>query len=171
MKKSEMRVAIAKDVIKQLNAEAYEAKCGGYVEFDESMPVVGSVQKFVKKKTCTVCALGACFVSAVRKYNELNFEDLTDSYLEGGELGGEIKGHLARYFSDKQMALIETAFETSAYFAERGGKYLISEKETAKAVEFGASYTSDNRLKAIMNDNRLKAIMKNVIKNDGTFKP
>jgi len=151
-------VQIAEDVLAQLRARKYVATAGTYVDLNdafiegknywEDVPVVKSLQTFLKKhakkKSCHVCALGACFLANVERRNKVDLEDFYGRR--------DIEVNLAGIFSAEQMDEIETAFEGNT---SHGGSW--------DAVAFGNRYHDDTA--------RLRAIMRNIIKNDGEFIP
>lgn len=179
MKPEKQRVAVAKDVIKQLNDKFLIASEGTYFilrsEFEDVISVkdvkLDEVLKSAKEKgaTCSVCGIGACFASLVNiGDNVLASEAFNTFSLVGNE---DIKDHrmrplLRKVFPSEQLSLIECAFEMSSGFDDDDDIVSdddeLDEKKT-KAKKFGKRYKNDK--------NRLKAIMENIIKNKGTFKP
>ncbi|RJQ25016.1 hypothetical protein C4577_06435 [Candidatus Parcubacteria bacterium] len=173
MKKSEMAVAIAKDVLKWIPK---------YKDIGHSRYMQGDItclkdkedsqaQKHTKEivKNCGVCALGACFVSYINVFNKLKISDIIDDcggYFEGDPLTidlereGLIKDKLLKAFSQTQLDLIEAAFERDDLTIDWQDSTSSSMEE---AIEFGERY-NDSR-------ERLRAIMKNIIKNNGKFVP
>lgn len=79
MTKAEMRVAVAKDVIKQIEAKKYQAVCGQYISIGDAVSdffrgLLGlnpkaqkeQLQKYMPEltgQTCEVCAKGAAFLT------------------------------------------------------------------------------------------------------------
>lgn len=164
-------VAVAEDVLVSLKVmNIYRT---GYLTANSVGDVINSnkgskQQAQALKKHCTVCALGACFLSAVSISNRFNFKD--ELYLSGNGGGGslqlegsKITGRLQSVFTAHQMALIENAFEL-------GKGPLISQQEQDIDAELVyASKTFGRRYKN--SKDRLRAIMKNIVKNGGEFKP
>lgn len=143
------RVAIAWDVIGQVNGGHLRAKAGTFVHryrrFGEVKPV------------CEVCALGAVAVS-----------------LFNGEVGGGsgrmIRWALVEYFSVEQLALIESAFEgwdgsvaIDAYVDYSG--FQPHEVAAVEGVDFSLDGPADD------DRTRLLRIMWNIVRNRGTFVP
>lgn len=163
MTKTELRIAIAKDVIKSLRritpttgvyvGTKNDAKVQKIVELNK-----GDSKKIAEKvkSYCEVCALGACFISAVAVDNKWDFEeeDITDSYTDT-----QLSMRLSKIFTPSQMGLIEAAFEC----CNRGVFSNILDKRYDAAVAFGEQYKTPR--------SRLKAIMENIIENDGIFNP
>lgn len=166
--RQEMRITIAKDVLAQLDAKKIVATPGTWVD-DSNL---GSLSDYVYEETadsdapidaceftegitkCRCCALGSIFisltkVSRVLLSGSLHAEDVFD-HLPSSPL--------TRYFSVKQLELIEQAFEglEGAYIADG-----FQNEEDCMTFY----YTYPNAKK------RLQAIMKNIVKNKGTFVP
>lgn len=161
------RVAIAKDVIKQIKKGCYYPKESDYINFSEDFDLSEkTLKKDIKKnfrliKECEVCALGSVILSCTRFTNELTFSDL----LEGDDR--EFK-KILEIFDAKQLSLIEHAFEGFHY--DRDGVFagkafdwdvILTKSEIKKTKLFHDSYSDS--------DDRLIAIMENIIKNDGEF--
>jgi hypothetical protein len=172
-------VAIAKDVLLQIkNLNVLQCI---YLEIEGQNPTVEcegeSLQKFLpellKDKKCSVCALGACFLSHVNLFN--NFDVSSELAQYGTEDTDGMFKLLTQSLGTKNMALIESAFELEDFVdghlcEELGGYfpagYIPREKKipfalVLAAVAFGAKHKDSSR--------RLAAIMRNVIKNDGEF--
>ncbi len=171
------RVAIAKDVILQLNAKKIRAVTGNYLELNgvtrkELDNNLGKdLRDFLnkRKKPCLACALGSCFVSLTKiednfklKEKHLVYESIDDD---------DFRPRLNRIFGKEQIDMIESAFEISimtnsgvsdnwAPYGERTEEY---EAKLNQAKKFGGRYRG--------NESRLIAIMQNIIKNKGEFKP
>ena len=160
------RVAIAKDVIADLRAKKLLARAGTYVNLNtsEDVAVPEDLQEALvcgAVKNCTVCALGAMFVCGVKAMNKAETEQ---AY---GMDDIDIKQYFEGIFSRDQLCLIETAFEQSIKYI---GDYDVEaqydeDKDNSPhpAVTFGRTYDLD--------EDRMIAIMKNIIANEGTFKP
>ncbi len=156
MSKKEMRIAIAEDLLKQLRKRKTMAVTQGiYCDvvdldtlcLDNNLNRGDSAQPHIDKiqGSCTVCALGGMLLSHIRLFNKVDIGQLT-------HVGGyDIKGYLLDYFSKTQLSLIEGVFERW-----HGG-------DKAAACAFARKYRGDKQ--------RLIAIMKNIVKNEGIFKP
>lgn len=153
--KAEKRVAIARDVIKQINGGKLEACTGAYVKLKQceeweyayeikSLIDVESQNPVTKRDTCNlrkncyVCAKAALFLTRIDKFNKITRNDLS------GYVGNNlIMNSLCGIFSREQLNSIERYFES--YFVP----------------------WSD-----IVDDNdRLLAICQNIVDHKGTFKP
>jgi len=155
--KAEQRVAIARDALAWIEAEALIPAQGGYVRFhmDHGLLNLPSDQQLrdAKLGPCRVCGIGAVFIAKAVRYNKVTVGDLNS---------GQYHRALKDTFSRQQMLLIETAFEqsdlTSPYSAETAKESLAVDR----AREFCTSDKTAVRLIAILN---------NIIANNGTFKP
>jgi hypothetical protein len=170
--KAEMRIAIAKDVIAQIKAKKYNPSQGSWVDvvgenhfhdwlFENASNCDVDVRNYTKNiKKCNVCALGSLFVSAVNKYNNVYGTYYTvsfDKVFDFKETNNN--SPLLRYFTINQIMLIEHTFE--------GGMGAICFDDGHRMVN--KSYTF--YYKYPDSKDRLLAIMKNIVENNGTFKP
>lgn len=178
--KSQMRVAIAKDVISQINSKKLiprpgvwicDPKMGGLDQhidnlIDKAMDdpkndtcnfTEFNARDFTKNvNRCEVCALGSIFVSSVNLYNGVHFENGDEALESFNDLS---LSPLSKYFSEESLALIECCFE-----GEDGAHYnSTSEKEFAIGIAYNRSFRSPKE--------RLIAIMKNIVRNKGDFIP
>ena len=175
MKKNEMAVAIARDVLKHLRSlkvrdrngyvglnDKYEctpkslSNLSGKEQLQNHLPVV--------VKYCDVCALGACFLSYVRLYDKIQVSSLVQSY-DFGLKSDKLVSILNVCFSLEQRNLIESAFELNRMDEGiYGTKHIYAAEDAVDyAIEFGKQYEDPKE--------RLRAIMKNIIKNNGQFCP
>lgn len=157
--KDKKRVAIAKDVLVQLNARKIIPVTGTYLSilFAKESDKGKELQSVLKKKECEACALGSCFISLVRF--EDNFK-VKDKYIDEGEIyKSSFNSRLKKYFSATQLVLIESAFEKTDMAS--GLNYNMQKMNDAIAFGRDYYYPSD----------RLVAIMRNIIENSGTFIP
>jgi|GEM_PF-2108353 hypothetical protein len=164
------RVIIAKDVLKQLDAGRYGASVGAYVR----IPIYNNgfyadkaddiQSNFNKVKTCSVCAIGSCLMSITHFKNKLKFRDV----IFQSSLHGEAKELMSKYFTPRQLSMIEIAFEkrySSGFsnYARGAFGYIPSQDEIDASLLFGSKIYSDTK--------RLRAIMQNIITNKGEFIP
>lgn len=164
---SQRRVLIATDALALIETKAVTAKTGSYFEpavtnswlWDDSGTELPSEERVspltaIKDRSCTVCALGACFVAsfvhACRK--KPSREELEALNRE------EIMVSLKSVFSSKQLDLMETAFEGGQI-----GDEINTASDLVMALRFYNSHSGST--------NRLKAILTNIIDNCGQFKP
>lgn len=177
------RVAIAKDVLAQLNAKMILARSGVYFSskpVEELLNTYESVSgswnydsrqdklkaeledtqlcDVLEGQKCTVCGIGAAFVSAVRLGDDLTVPN-------AGTDDGSMREYLVRYFEPEQVGAIESAFEEECFMSVAVGWGVTTAQydlET-RAIAFGQQYRSDAK--------RLRAIFENIIANKGTFVP
>ena len=158
MTPAERRVALAKDVIKQIHAKKIEVRAGwGFVapKYDawgsfydlpndiEHEEVISKDDVNVMKKDCYVCAMGALFLSRVDKFNKITWGDLNCKKPDHDSIVKALRGS----FSRRQLVMIENAFE----------------RYDGDGCEFGDALDDE--------DDRLLAIMQNIVDHDGTFEP
>lgn len=185
--RNKQRLAIIKDCLHRLRFRKVES--GSYCygdDIDADIDKNDQVQKHLEiiEKKCRVCALGGLFLSAVGKFNDITVSDCDLGYYRNYNrdndyvvrLGREETiSHLSKYFTKCQMMLIESAFEGVYYAAsyypnifeegecynEKKQKYY--QKLCRKAIKFCEDIEDDKE--------KLRAILKNMLSNDGTFKP
>jgi hypothetical protein len=125
-----------------------------------------------KIQQCSCCALGSLFVSCTL-YNdntttdELAFagEDISDWLMSGG-MGDRMSNGLDKFFSIQQLQLIEQTFET-----DNGVVQSHDEDEFGKPYPKFSKASEAFCHKYTTAESRMIAIMKNIVANDGTFKP
>jgi len=162
--KAQLRIEIAKDVLKHIKANKIIAETGTYFEPKIKAEYKGKqLQEVLPKiKECTVCALGGLFYSYVGKHNnfQIDQEGLSETEFNDYEMRD-----LMSMFSKHQLYLIECAFE---------GKDIRNRchynSNIAPSTRRNAQYYKDTNE---INDDEeaLIHIMKNIIRNKGTFKP
>lgn len=173
MTKAEKVVVIAQDVIRMINAKKFKVlDSHGYinVRIPATVKADEQLQKHLSKlQDCEVCALGACMLAKVDKFDDCKVRDLFGTGSDISDNGVDSFGfeetnrdsiteQLRGIFDENQMSLIEDAFESSDY------QYDLEELTYSRAYEIFGSYYEDS-------SDRLKAIMKNIIDNNGVFKP
>ena len=189
---AQKRVAIARDVLKQIRIGRYISSTGAYVssllmkDGKEKYNVKDKEVKgnFGKIKKCEVCAMGACLMSITKFENKLKFGDIGSSMEQ--LKNDKTKELFASIFSPEQLLLIERAFEGNLggttvgvnIFGLREGdffnqiekchdfytKFNINPKDTATSKKI-------SELRKLSEEKRLIAIMRNLIRNKGTFIP
>jgi len=199
--KKERRIEVIKDALLQLKRESLIASPGVVCSIDELAQDTDKfdkeltdkylldldLQKFLKTKlktkkhVCNVCARGALLISTIHKENTFSALDLVSV---GGSYDEDsvTDQRLSKLFSGQQLALMETAFEVEdtledqRNYEEHGDEFgddqkvlyalnsaLFKHTLVIKAVDFGMKYENPQE--------RLIAIFKNMIKNEGIFKP
>lgn len=169
MSPKQQRIALAKDVIAQIEAKKLYISQGQYFNIfgekcEDIDTIKGNAQVNKKLKegeiACECCAKGALFTVHMLKTNHFTFDDykkLEDKI--GSDRNRFICGRLDDIFPQSQMNLMETAFEGEIIYS--GGD--IEEDERAMDFREDAGYEDDNEA--------LIAIMENLIKNGGVFIP
>jgi hypothetical protein len=175
--KAEQRIAIIEDVLSQIDAGRYIPHGNVWIAFsyDEIKEIDGDVQlrtAFKKEQLtdCDVCANGSLLMSLILFKNDFKVGDLPNgtslyyairtSWQANAKIEVTSVGkRLHKYFTPKQLRLIEIAFEMGEGFF----KVDATSVKERKAVSFGETYHSHSE--------RLIAIMENMLKNDGIFKP
>ena len=160
------RITIAKDVLELLETEKVIAQSGTYMELDSDIEEkywddwtaapeapVQLHELIERSETCEVCGIGACFVAAVRRNDQVEASDMNaasdDRFM---------RSYLRNWFTKDQIELIEAAFEESGGFY-KGPTRRLGER----ASNFGKRYDSD--------EERMRAIFQNIVDNGGTFVP
>jgi len=185
MTKAEKRVEIAKDVLKQIKANKYNPTSGVWVIDTDGKEVCDLVYAArredpisavdLKKNVvcklrgkCDVCALGSLFVSAIDKFNHTKLN--AGCHVSFTEHKDSKENPLLKWFSAKQLLLIESTFENSH------GAWSIDVKEDVLSINEilywddvvePAIYAYCNKYSDATS--RLKAIMNNIVRNNGTF--
>jgi hypothetical protein len=152
---AQKRVAIAKDVLKQIKAQKMLIESNAYwnveadnLEFDTQVDKAILCKRDTK---CTCCAAGAAVLSGIRLFNKVTI---------AAENGGYSERVKSEYFSQAQMGLIEAAFEESSGAHLSGNR---NSQKYKKACRFNDGIDND--------ETRAIRIFKNIIKNNGEFKP
>lgn len=156
----ERAVALARDVIAQVQADRLNAEAGTWVEVAGAScgQILEEERAIMAGARCTVCALGALVVSAARHADQLA------AFFPAG-LGGErdVFGYLRHWLPNEMLEQVEVAFEQGCGAVECWSAYPEIRPEFAAAVSFGSRFEDD--------DHRLVAIMQNIIDNGGEFRP
>lgn len=182
LKPAQRRIQIARDVIAQIGGRI-TARAGTYFDTRDLRNInisdEAQAQTVFKKITsCTVCAIGSLFLCGVDRANAVTVGQIE---LGGGSVdGSDAKRYLRKFFSIRQLALIETAFETAFEKTYIGPSRFQYSDEAEAATKFGrtADELTDSFNNAVSymdeieaDDNRMRLIMQNIIANNGTFRP
>lgn len=179
--RAEQRVAIARDVIAQLNARAILATPGIYFEFpkdalgerehgdwgigDKEPTLAGKALCDVltnAAEPCQVCALGAVFVSAAcaaGDYAIKGVELSTGDIFAERPTQGAMHRYLGGFFDEEQLELMENAFEATNI----NGSYDDDDFITTYGVAADMFENVEDPTE------RLRLVMQNVVDNGGTF--
>lgn len=176
------RLRILLDVVSQLDEHKLIAEQGIYVKFNEKVPnstinkrgdMQSNLKNLVSKaRPCRVCALGACFISAVSLFDKVQTQDiLAEELVLGSRKRNEIRHDveetnmrekLLPYFTLLELGTIEALFENKANFI--GGETVdypddLDVEEERQAYDdaeilqqlLNAIYSTADRLRWIMN--------------------
>ena len=162
LSKTEQRVAIAKDVLKQLEAKKIVATSGCYVSLEDHDPDLEVhlddqlSELFPKAGLCGVCALGSLFVSMVTKLNACTAKEVDFCSVNGDiALRGSPYKYLTQLFDIDALHEIENAFEGWNDWSYEVEDY-DGERQTFNLIP------GDD-------DERLRVIMQNIVGNSGDF--
>jgi hypothetical protein len=151
--KAEQRVAIAKDALAWIKAGALIPSKGTYVSPEHDPRYTPETQglqlRDINLGKCYVCAQGALFLAKAFRY-----DNVLATELHGGRMPA-----LLEHFEPKQLMLIEYAFEDWSSIAD---------------IDIGVGSTRAIRRfvkRHPYSDKRMSAILRNIIKNNGTFRP
>jgi len=177
MTADEKRVAIAKDVLAQIRQDKIVCAEGTYFDAPNkrhsdlcnsirtSEPDTELRDVLKNFPSCQVCARGAIFLSALKVFNNFAVQDIphwktrsvapidTESVFKVGR----------RFFTTRQIAAIELAFEGDSDYLSAHEQDFLSDKEKEACELF---YNSRQGA-----ENRMVDIMKNIVKNKGKFIP
>jgi len=160
---SEKRVEIAKDVVASIRKGQYYACSGVYVHPNYTVDCHDDeqFQNLLKNNevTCSVCAIGACFMSLIRFTNNLTVGEYHSSSSRFGQ-DNDFRRRLEEYFPPEQLGLIEAAFEQAEGFALNMG---VDSGLATKAMNFRTDEEDD--------EDALIRICENITENNGEFIP
>jgi hypothetical protein len=191
---AQKRVLIAKDVIAQVKAKRFIAqsgiwaaicdKDGKFVSHNNVLkPADAQVQSLFLSgdvAKCNCCALGGILMSCTLYNNHQSLKDLNQDLdisckVKNGE---KFSNGLHRFFSRRQLALIECAFEGGSggfivykKFDADGNIHIFSASLLRNVPRVTLERVLDYWKDYPKPDRRMYAIMQNIIKNKGTFKP
>ena len=174
--KTELRIKIANDVIASIRAERYNARNGDYTpaKISDAFCVAAygadgdpkDVCNVISKShKCGVCAVGALMLSTMRKDSK-RLADLVGQQ-DSGPIDDINDGiaYLSDIFNNNNLHMMEFAFEFGGGYVQLDDLNLtrLSTADRIGLALFGVCYKDSN--------DRLVAIMKNVVRNNGTFRP
>lgn len=171
--KAEKRIMLAEDVIKWLDSGAMDTEYSGMLHFNNDVQDVESIKDIIQSDafSCSVCAKGALFISTINRVNNMNINVFVD------DVSHHTKGirKLKKYFTDRQLVMIEWAFEGSQVITSVGDKiFEFSNKLDDKLESYWSNFNTGVYLDYYYGDLRpvvLRGIMQNIIDNKGTFIP
>lgn len=167
MNASEMRVAVAKDVIERI--DTYQFSKAVYLTSEEySIPLeetTGDLQNILPtvEQNCQMCAIGALLVSKARLFNDVPIQDVvmplrTNEFTIASGVNNILK-LLGKVFPDFMLYQIEATFVQTNRFTPYP---YDSNPKIRDAATYGLSLSPDLKL-------RVKSIMQNIIDNKGEF--
>lgn len=111
MSKAERRVAVAKDVIKQINSGLFTpSSC----YFDPKKKCVSDVfEEDLPNTPCYVCGIGAAAIAKTMKFNNYDFDNRFRNYSFGQ---GDCHNALVDCFTNSQLHTIERWFEGDDFY-------------------------------------------------------
>lgn len=174
LKPNEKAIKIVEDCLERIKLKQFDIQKGNYLgrdfiydfKNDESVRDILNSRKSLP--SCQVCAKGALFMSHIGRVNKCTIDELYNRYVEICDSNKELDS----IFPNCNYHLIEIAFEMFHVDDDVETPIMIiidnfdeeeAEKLINKACEFGEKYNDSK--------SRLKAICKNIIKNNGVFKP
>ena len=164
--KPELRIEIARDVLKHIKAKRIIIQHQTYFLASSKKHHEGKQLKDVLSeiKECKVCALGGMFYSYVSKYNNYT---IPEHGIKDIDYKASSMRNLLSMFTKPQLHLIETAFEEQQW-CDASDLIKYSHETINRALGFrnrnGINWRAGD-------EDALIHIMKNIIRNKGTFKP
>lgn len=153
---AEKRVAVAKDVIAQLDAKKIIAQAGTYVSITPAANEIVSIepddelQAVFAGRVCDACALGSLFICAVAKLDDCTADSVQFGQHYGADfyMRDDPYEYLGQFFDEDQLHDIERVFEGYGGWTDDDTEsHLISDDE----------------------NERLRVIMRNIIDSNGDF--
>ena len=183
MTRAERRVAIAQDVLQQLKDLSLIPGMRGWLKIKAGRLHPSQKQQLQNvllagdpTTPCSACALGACFVAAVRLGNEC-LVDPRGTYLFEDNLGRvdhseatNMQTLLRGHFSRRQLMLIEGCFEGGfGYYKDYQMEEVLGAEQMTRWEQWvGRTYNA--RLPHGLAHHRMELIMQNIVQNKGTFR-
>lgn len=166
--REKQRVTIAKDVLLALKAGKF-IPASKYLEFWDYFsnrspnnilaPASTDLSHVLERTKCTVCGIGSLFVAAVKRADNIQFNEVATGMSPYGASAtirrDRLTAYLQPYFTDGELGLIEFYFEGSNTGREASLDGLVAKPDWLAKTPRG----------------RMSAIMRNIIKNKGSFLP
>lgn len=155
-KAAKERVAIARDVVKQLAARTLRAKAGIYCRLVEEVlyDPDKELRTAVKSARCNVCAKGAFFIARIRRKNKFKMRILDGNAFKPAPLYAGSRG-------PKPSLQMLWSSESAEYAMKDFPYEMFDAMERCFEVAWIEIYPSPTR--------RLRAIAENIIRNRGKF--
>lgn len=178
LSKAKQRMVVAQDVIDRIELGQISASTGKFcqintLEKERKM----SIKTFFESPDshCEACAKGGLFISFIGIVNTFTIDELSKSrcgwnsgLLIGHQMSSNEMEVLSKIFEPKQLAMIETAFEGVSFSHNSS---VLSRPHNSSELNKCIDYKNKKCRRLSSNEEVLIAIMKNIIKNNGTFKP
>lgn len=169
-------VLIAKDVIKHINTNKIQVTPGEYFNSDRLFQVLAETDLDEDHQVqdiyntipdgCEVCAIGACFLVGVKRFNKLTLGDVGDASHPGDSV---MRKYLCEYFTPQEIIDMECVFENDKY-GFSGDVMGVDVEASSKALKVCAELEYKNDFhKCVAPQDRLKLIMQTIIDCDGYF--
>lgn len=166
--KAQLRVRVALDALAQIDAGLRRVERGTYVKGPS-----GKTLQDVAKGECEVCALGTLLLAHLsRAEQKVYWRDLDgQKWNDSGVMAlrsRAVYSRLAEAFDERQLLLIEAAFECWTYERTRvewasHPSRVLGIADCEATWRFGMEFGGD--------EDRLRAILHNIVRNGGTFDP
>lgn len=157
------RILIAEDAIALLEAKRLRADVGRYLwdyvptGTTDSTQMQEIVEGWLQQDDgCMACALGSAFVASVRRFDALLASDFSPHR-------AEITAYLKHFFAQRQLDMIELAFERNALPLPQEARDALGGDTVSACVAWGAGLHNYNT--------RLLALFQNLVRNRGEFVP
>ena len=175
MLKRKQIVEVAKDVLKQIKAKKVILRKSGYLAAaaGTDLTEIKDLQELATSRAaCHVCARGALIMSKARLYNHCKIEPSSYELVDNCTLDDAAETFSKKDFPKDIWARAELAFEGwkagSFYTADMDASVSTSEKEQEACYKFYLRYPGQSEPKRRV---RLAAICRNIIRNEGVFRP
>lgn len=160
----EQRRAVARDVLAQLEAGTYTAAHLLYAQVDLREEIADKIEQELGHRAnsgaCFVCGVGSVFMSTMLMSNPtLTVAEVAKA--DAGLSGREEREKVRSTFGQKQLALIETAYEAGNSYGSCS-RYGLGDYMAGRADNFCKDKERGRP--------RLEAIMQNIVKY-GEFRP
>ena len=112
------RIVVAQDVLDRIRFNQFTPNAGSFCKIDKPTETVGKLQLSEKLQDenvqCTVCAKGGLFLAYIGIVNNFEIKN-SETFSHAQELKSKEMKRLSSIFSEKQLTLIEVAFEGRIY--------------------------------------------------------
>jgi len=168
------RIAIAKDVLKQIQAKVIKPTSGLYLNLNKTLKAKAGTELqtlfTTQVKSCSACAVGSMLFCSIVKGDKLTIDKAqcsdnnygTDKFEFGGDSGKDSFNHLEQYFPLSELKDIENRFELCDSMYHTSYCWSCSPLNISRISDCG-------KPKDPGDTGRLIAIMKNIIRNGGKF--